>query len=107
VRADIDGQPVQLPLQQPIEVVPGQLITMVAEIKTRPVICEGDLSAEWRLPFTSSSSRIKFTSNAPVTAVVEVPENYQQGEIALTVVQVLSGSDRQDIISQRFKIKEE
>ena len=106
VRADVDGRPIDLPVVNPIEVKPGELITMIAEVETEPEMCEGELSAEWQLPFTSDLAHVKFTSQVPVTLTTQVPEDYSEEQITVTVLHVLSGS-KPGLISQRFKVKGE
>lgn len=103
---------VEFPREEPIEVRPDDTIALVAEIKPRPEGCSSPLSVNWRLPFASDSSSIEFISGAlrqevlKVIVIAQVPKDYSEGQITVSVLRILSGTKEQ-MQNLRFEVKGE
>jgi hypothetical protein len=74
ISVQVDNQRIEVkfPLRAPLEVKPGALVTVAAEIESRSEACEGDLSIDWLLSFVSSPSRVKIISETRTREVLQV-----------------------------------
>jgi hypothetical protein len=75
VNVDINGLPVTFQPSKPILVKPGDRVIISAKIKTKPEICYGTLSTEWRVTFTSSLTQLINTTSEVKEGTLELSVN--------------------------------